>query len=87
MLYTGAVTSDKELQENPGRVKRFLRAVIKGREYHKAFREETLDILTRYSESPRNANEVDYDVTLLAMTEDGPCRWISSGAIPPCVRK
>lgn len=71
MLYTGVATSDKELRDNRDRAKRFLRATIKGREYYKAFKEETLRILMKYNKDPRHANEVDYDDVLTAMTEDG----------------
>lgn len=71
MLYTGVATSDKELRENRERAKRFLRATIKGREYYKAFKEETLQILMKYNKDPRDANEVDYDDVLIALTEDG----------------
>jgi NitT/TauT family transport system substrate-binding protein len=70
MLYTGAATSDQELRERPERVRRFLRATVKGREYYKAYREESIDILTKYNERPREANEVDYDDVLPAMPAD-----------------
>jgi len=70
MLYTGAVTSDQELRERPERVKRFLRATAKGREYYKAYRNESIDILTKYNERPREANEADYDDVLPAMPAD-----------------
>ena len=42
MLYTGLATSDQELQQRRDRAKRFLRATVKGREYYRAFKEETL---------------------------------------------
>jgi ABC-type nitrate/sulfonate/bicarbonate transport system substrate-binding protein len=70
MLYTGAATSDQELREHPDRVKRFLRAAVKGREYYKAYRDESIDILTKYNERPREANVVDYDDVLPAMPPD-----------------
>jgi ABC-type nitrate/sulfonate/bicarbonate transport system substrate-binding protein len=70
MLYTGLATSDKELREQPERVKRFLRATAKGREYYKAFREESIDILTKFNDRPREANVVDYDDVLPAMPAD-----------------
>ncbi len=71
MLYTGVATSDTELREHRDRVKRFLRATIKGREYFKAFKAETLAILDKYNDRPRHANEADYEDVLLSMTEDG----------------
>ncbi|HZR99438.1 MAG TPA: ABC transporter substrate-binding protein [Chloroflexota bacterium] len=70
MLYTGLATSDQELRERPDRVRRFLRATIKGREYYKAFREESIDILTKFNDRPREANVVDYDDVLPAMPAD-----------------
>ena len=52
-------------------MKRFLRATAQGREYFRAYREESIDILTRYNQKPRSTNEIDYDNTLLLMSEDG----------------
>jgi len=71
MSWMGAATNDRELQENRDRVKRFLRATARGREYFKAFREESITILTQYNQKPRSTNELDYDDTLDLMTDDG----------------
>jgi NitT/TauT family transport system substrate-binding protein len=71
MLYTGVATSERELSARRNRAERFLRATIKGREYFKAFKDETLKILMKYNKDPRDANEVDYQDVLTAMTEDG----------------
>ena len=71
MVYTGLATSDKELQQNRDRTKRFLRATIKGREYFKAFKPETLQILGKYNHLPEAANEIDYDDDIPALTPDG----------------
>ncbi len=71
MVYTGLATTDKELRENRERTKRFLRATLKGREYFKTFKDETLDILGKYNQLPRPANEVDYDDDIPALTPDG----------------
>ncbi len=71
MLYTGVATSDKELKDNADRTKRFLRATMQGREYYKAFKEETLQIMNKYNKRSRTANEADYDDVLSAMTRDG----------------
>jgi NitT/TauT family transport system substrate-binding protein len=71
MVYTGLATSDKELQANRDRAKRFLRGTIKGREYFKAFKPETLAILGKWNHLPEAANEVDYDDDIPAMTADG----------------
>jgi NitT/TauT family transport system substrate-binding protein len=71
MLYTGLATNDQELREHRDRAKRFLRGTVKGREYFKLFKDETLAILDKQTGNPRPANEADYDVTLPALTEDG----------------
>lgn len=71
--YMGLATSDRELQENRERVRRFLRATVKGREYFKTYREEAIDLLTRWNGLPRSANDVDYDDARSAMTAEG---WI-----------
>lgn len=71
MVYTGLATSDKELQQNRDRTKRFLRGTIKGLEYFKAFKSETLAILAKYNHLPEAANEVDYDDDIPALTADG----------------
>jgi NitT/TauT family transport system substrate-binding protein len=71
MSWMGAATSEHELQANPDRVKRFLRATAKGREYFRTYREEAIDILTKYNEKPRSTNDVDYDETIGLMTDDG----------------
>jgi ABC-type nitrate/sulfonate/bicarbonate transport system substrate-binding protein len=71
MLYTGLATSDQELQQHRDRAKRFLRATVKGREYYRAFKEETLRIMEQYNDVGRDAVEADYDATLQALTDDG----------------
>jgi ABC-type nitrate/sulfonate/bicarbonate transport system substrate-binding protein len=71
MLYTGLATNDPELRDHADRAKRFLRATVKGREYFKQFKDETLTFMEKYNGNPRAANEADYDVTLPALTEDG----------------
>ncbi len=71
MLYTGLAASDRELQEHRDRARRLLRAVARGREYYRAYREESIDILSKYNDRSREANATDYDDVLEAMTEDG----------------
>src|SRR4051795_704585 len=53
MSWMGAATSDRELLEHRERVQRFVRATAKAREYFRAFREESIDILTQYNQKPR----------------------------------
>ena len=71
MLYTGLATGDAELRDHKDRARRFLRGTVKGREYFKAFRAETLAIMDKYNDNTPAANEIDYDLTLPALTPDG----------------
>ncbi|TAK24558.1 MAG: hypothetical protein EPO26_04880 [Chloroflexota bacterium] len=71
MLFNGAATSDKILKERPEFVARFMRATLKGREYARTFKNETLDIVGKYNNKPREANEVEYDSLVAVMTTDG----------------
>jgi NitT/TauT family transport system substrate-binding protein len=71
MLYTGLASHERELTEHRDRARRFLRGTIKGREYFKAHREDTLQILEKYNSNGRSANEADYEVTRQVLTEDG----------------
>jgi NitT/TauT family transport system substrate-binding protein len=71
MLYTGVATSDKLIAEDAALVRSFLRATVKGREYAKRYKNETLEILGKVNTLPREVNEPDYDSTMTTMTEDG----------------
>jgi NitT/TauT family transport system substrate-binding protein len=71
LLYTGLATNGRELQEHPDRVRRVLRGTIKGREYYKAIKDESIDITQKYSDRPRLAHEADYDELATTLTEDG----------------
>ncbi|HLH21650.1 MAG TPA: ABC transporter substrate-binding protein [Chloroflexota bacterium] len=71
MLYTGVATGDKLIADDAPLVRAFLRATVKGREYAKRYKDETLEILGKYNGLPRDVNEPDYDSTLTTMTEDG----------------
>jgi ABC-type nitrate/sulfonate/bicarbonate transport system substrate-binding protein len=71
MLHTGVTASDAELQQHGDRVHRFLRATIKGREYFKAFKDESIHILMKYSADAESAIQFDYDSVLPALTQDG----------------
>jgi ABC-type nitrate/sulfonate/bicarbonate transport system substrate-binding protein len=70
MVYGGVATHGRELREHRERTRRFLRAVMRGREYYKAFRDETVQVLMKYSQSSRAANEASYDETLWTMDGD-----------------
>jgi ABC-type nitrate/sulfonate/bicarbonate transport system substrate-binding protein len=71
MLFNGLATSDRLLREDPGFVTRFLRATIKSREYFRAFKDETLAIVSQYNGAPREVNEPDYDSIVATFTPDG----------------
>jgi len=71
MLFTGVGTSDKLLQQDPSLVEGFLRATIKGREYYKRYKDETVAILMKYNGGSRDANSADYDSVRATMTDDG----------------
>jgi NitT/TauT family transport system substrate-binding protein len=70
MLMGGLATHQRELTEHRERTRRFLRAAMKAREYYKAFREETLQILMKHSQSSRAAAEGSYDAHLSTMSGD-----------------
>lgn len=71
MLFNGLATSDRLLQEDPDLVTRFLRATIKAREYFRTYKDETLQIVSKYNGAPRAVNEPDYDSIIATMTADG----------------
>jgi ABC-type nitrate/sulfonate/bicarbonate transport system substrate-binding protein len=71
MLFNGLATSDRLLKEDPDLVMRFLRATIKSREFFRAHREATLQIIGQYNGAAREVNEPDYDSIIATMTPDG----------------
>ena len=71
MQFNGLATSDRLLHDNPDLVRRFLRATIKAREYFRAYKDETLQIVSKYNGAPREVNEPDYDSIIATMTNDG----------------
>ncbi|HEX5415947.1 MAG TPA: ABC transporter substrate-binding protein [Chloroflexota bacterium] len=71
MLFNGAGTSGKLLREEPAVVEGFLRGTIKGREYFRRFKNESVAILNKYNGGTTDANAADYDTVLATMTDDG----------------
>lgn len=71
MLFNGLATSDRLLKEDPELVAGFLRATLKGREYFKQFKDESLDIVGKYNNQPRELTEPVYRSIVPAMTADG----------------
>jgi hypothetical protein len=72
--YVGLAVSTRLLARQPNLVEHFLRAVIKGREYARRYREQTILILDQYTQRKREFNEIDYDSTLPVLTPEG---WVS----------
>jgi NitT/TauT family transport system substrate-binding protein len=71
LVWNGVAVSNKLLAENPQLVERFLRALAKGREFARRYRDETIALISKRDPSPLDAIKVDYDVTRASMTEDG----------------
>lgn len=71
--YVGLAVSSRLLARQPNLVERFLRGVVKGREYARRFREQTIPILGKYTQRKREFNEIDYDSTLPVLTAEG---WV-----------
>lgn len=76
--YTGVAVSNKLLAENRDLVERFLRGAIKGREYAKRYREQTIAWISKYSGDPPEASAVDYDSNLQIMTPEG---WVDEESL------
>jgi ABC-type nitrate/sulfonate/bicarbonate transport system substrate-binding protein len=69
--YVGLAVSSRLLARQPNLVEKFLRSVIKAREFARRYREQTISILGKYTQRKREFNEVDYDSTLPVLTPDG----------------
>jgi hypothetical protein len=72
--YVGLAVSSRLLARQPQMVERFLRAVVKGREYARRYREQTIPIIGKYTQRQREFNEIDYDSTVPVLTPEG---WVS----------
>lgn len=71
MLYTGLATTEELLVKRPDLVRRFLRATVKGREYLKRYKSQSLVLGKKYDRSPDDVRSADYDATMEMMTADG----------------
>ncbi|MBI2360358.1 MAG: ABC transporter substrate-binding protein [Deltaproteobacteria bacterium] len=74
LVGNGVAVSNKLLAENPLLVERFLRAVVKGREYARRYKEQTVAMVTKFDPTPREAIASEYEATVLNMTEEG---WLA----------
>jgi hypothetical protein len=52
--------------------------VIKGREYARRYREQTIPIIGKYTQRKREFNEIDYDTTLPVLTSEG---WVGDDVL------
>ena len=71
MLYTGLATSEDLLMKRPDLVRRFIRATVKGREFLKRNKSQSLVLGKKYDRSPDDVRNADYDATMEMMTGDG----------------
>lgn len=71
--YVGLAVPNRLLARQPILVERFLRSVIKGREYARRYREQTIVIIGKYTQRKREFNEFDYDSTRPVLTPEG---WV-----------
>jgi len=71
--YVGLAVSNRLLARQPQLVEKFLRSVIKGREYARRYREQTIPMLAKYTQRKREFNEFDYDSTIPVLTPEG---WV-----------
>ena len=71
LLYNGLATSDKELQDHRERAKKLLYGTLQGRDYFRAFKEESIAVLAKYAQQKPEQLADDYQTSLAAMTEDG----------------
>jgi NitT/TauT family transport system substrate-binding protein len=71
MLYTGLATSEELLVKRPDLLRRFLRATVKGREYLKRYKSQSLVLGKKYGRAPDDVRSADYDATMEMMTADG----------------
>jgi ABC-type nitrate/sulfonate/bicarbonate transport system substrate-binding protein len=71
LIWSGAATSNKLLAENRALAERFLTGAVKGREYARRFKDQTVAVVSKYDKSPREGIELDYDATISSMTAEG----------------
>jgi NitT/TauT family transport system substrate-binding protein len=71
LVWNGVAVSNKLLGDNPAMVERFLRALAKGREFARRYKEATIAMVSKHTPLPPEALLVDYDTALTSMTEEG----------------
>jgi len=78
LVWNGVAVSSKLLAENPLLVERFLRAVAKGREFARRYKEPTIAMIAKYTPTPSDVLSLDYDTVLESMTESG---WVTDDVL------
>ena len=78
LVWNGVAVSSKLLAENPLLVERFLRAVAKGREFARRYKEPTITMIAKHNPSPLDILSLDYDTVLGSMTEAG---WVADDVL------
>jgi len=71
LVWNGVAVTNKLLGDNPALVERFLRALAKGREFARRYKEPTIAMVSKYTPFPPDALLVDYDTALSSMTDEG----------------
>ena len=71
LVWNGVAVSNRLLGENPALVERFLRALAKGREFARRYKEPTIAMVSKYTPFSPEALLVDYETALTSMTEEG----------------
>ena len=71
LVWNGVAVSNKLLGDNPVLVERFLRALAKGREFARRYKEPTIAMVSKYTPFSPDALLVDYDTALISMTDEG----------------
>ena len=71
MLYTGLAASEDLVVKRPELVRRFIRATVKGREFLKRNKTQSLALGKKYDRAPDDVRSADYDATMEMMTADG----------------
>lgn len=71
LVWNGVSTSNRVLAESPQLVERFLRALAKGREFARRYKDDAVAMIGKHDPSSVEAIRVDYDVTKASMTDEG----------------
>jgi ABC-type nitrate/sulfonate/bicarbonate transport system substrate-binding protein len=71
LVWNGVAVSSNLLTDNTQLVERFLRALAKGREFARRYRDETIAFIGKRDPAPIDAIRADYAASKASMTEDG----------------